>query len=368
MRVTLLAVPPVLPLIHRDLGLTETGIAVLTGLPVVLLAAAAVPGALLIARFGARGTAIIGMLLIAVASGLRGVATSIVVLFGATFFMGVGIAVTQPAIPLLIGEWLPGRIGLATAVYVNGVLVGETLSPALTLPLVLPLAAGRWEWSFGIWALLVLLTVLLMAWLAPRLPDASGSPTMAWSPDWKRAETWELGLLLGGTAAAYFGANAFIPDFLRAIERPQLIGACLTFLNASQLPASLVAGLVGAGGVRPRTTFLAVGATILGSLGIFLLRQDWALLLGAGMLGFCCGVALVLCLSLPPVLSDRGGVHRLSAGMFAIGYSYSFVVPLLGGAAWDFTHVPATAFLSVGVGAVTMLVIAASLRAPRAVA
>src|SRR4029077_7999126 len=114
MRLTLLAVPPVLPLIHRGLGLTETGVASLAGLPVILFAAAAVPGSLLIARIGARRALIVGMVLMAVASGLRGAWTSIPVLFWMTALMSAGIAVTQPAIPTLVGEWLPTRVGLAT--------------------------------------------------------------------------------------------------------------------------------------------------------------------------------------------------------------------------------------------------------------
>lgn len=361
-RLTLLAVPPVLPLIHRDLGLTETGTAVLTGLPVVLLAAGAVPGSLLIARLGARRTMIFGILLLAVASGLRGVWTSTAILYGMSFVMGVGMAITQPAIPSLISEWFPRRTGLATAAYVNGILVGETLASALTLPLVLPLAAGRWGVSFALWAVLVLSTVLLMAWLTPRFPNASGGPALGWSPDWRRAETWQLGFLLGGVSAAYFGANTFIPDFLHAIGRSHLVGVCLTVLNASQLPASLAAGLVVSGAVVQRAPFFAIGAAILASLGIFLLQQDWALICAAGMLGVCFGFALVLSLSLPPNLSPRGEVHRLSAGMLAIGYVYSFVAPLLGGAAWDLSRVPATSLLPIGVGAVTMLMAATTLR------
>jgi CP family cyanate transporter-like MFS transporter len=41
LRVTLLAVPPVIPLIHRDLRLSETAIGALNSLPVLLLAFAA---------------------------------------------------------------------------------------------------------------------------------------------------------------------------------------------------------------------------------------------------------------------------------------------------------------------------------------
>src|SRR5437016_8248558 len=47
LRLTLLAVPPVIPLIHRDLDLSETAIGTLGTLPSLLLAAGAVPGSLL---------------------------------------------------------------------------------------------------------------------------------------------------------------------------------------------------------------------------------------------------------------------------------------------------------------------------------
>ena len=67
-----------------------------------------------------------------------------------------------------------------------------------------------------------------------------------------------------------------------------------------------------------------------------------------------------------PSICHCAAVHRLSAGMFAIGYVYSFVAPLLGGAAWDLSHMPATSFLPIGVGAVTMLVAATSLHIPMA--
>src|SRR5438132_4905867 len=84
MRLTLLAVPPVLPLIHRDLQLDEKGVAALSGLPVLLLGAAAVPGSLLIARIGPRRALILGLCVIGISSALRGLGPSVPVLFGMT--------------------------------------------------------------------------------------------------------------------------------------------------------------------------------------------------------------------------------------------------------------------------------------------
>ena len=62
LRLTILAVPPVIALIQADLHLSGTEIGILSGLPVILFGIAALPGSLLIARFGALSTLVAGLL------------------------------------------------------------------------------------------------------------------------------------------------------------------------------------------------------------------------------------------------------------------------------------------------------------------
>ena len=99
LRVSLLALPPILPLIHRDLGLSQAASPRFVGLPLLLFAIGAVPGALLAARVGTRRALIIGLLLIGVCAALRGVGPSAAVLFAATLGLGVAIAIIQPVLP-----------------------------------------------------------------------------------------------------------------------------------------------------------------------------------------------------------------------------------------------------------------------------
>jgi len=169
LRLTMLAVPPLIPLIHRELHLDEKAVGALVSLPVLLLAVAAVPGSLLIAKLGVRGALLTGLGFIAVFGALRGFGPSTSVLFSATFLMGVGVAVSQPAFPSLVREWFPRRIAIATAVYSNGILIGETIPTALTAPVgVLPLAHGDWRWAIGMWSVLVAATAIAFAFAAPR--------------------------------------------------------------------------------------------------------------------------------------------------------------------------------------------------------
>jgi CP family cyanate transporter-like MFS transporter len=360
-RVTMLAIPPVLPQIHADLGLNETSVAALTSLPVLVLAAASILGSFLITSVSARRAAVAGLVVAAATSALRGAGHSTPVLFAMTFGMAVGIAIIQPALPALVGQWFPGRIGLATAVYANGLLVGETASASLTLPVVLPLVGGRWEWSLAVWSVPVFATALLLQ--GAKTPSAAG-PTPArryWRPDWGRSLTWRLGLLQAGSSAAYFGANAFIPEFLQATGRPHLIGAALTALNAGQLPASAVMLVAASRMVGKREPLLVAGGVILASLGAFLLLPAWATVPSAALLGFCAASLLILGLALPPLLVSPDDVPRLAAGMFAIGYSVPFALSLLGGVAWDVTGVPATGFLPVAAGGLIALGVSGSL-------
>src|SRR5882672_1434135 len=125
LRITILAVPPVIPLIRTELGMSETQVGILTGLPPVLFACTAVLGSLLIARFGALMTLIAGLFVTAAGSALRGAAPEIWTLYAATIVTGFGVAIMHPSLPPLVRGWLPNRIGFGTAVFTNGLLVGE---------------------------------------------------------------------------------------------------------------------------------------------------------------------------------------------------------------------------------------------------
>ena len=344
LRLTLLAVPPVIPLIHRDLGLSETEIGTLGALPSLLLAIAAVPGSLLIARFGAKAALVLGLLLVGFGSVARGVSTGVTLLYLTTIVMSAGVAVMQPALPPIVRDWLPDRIGLATAVYANGLLVSETLGVALTIPLVLPLVGGSWRLSFVAWGLPVILTALLVVLWAPRATRtaiaARSNDLRRWWPDWRDPLIWRLSLLLGCVNTDYFATNTFLPDYLHAADRPDLVSAALTSLNMSQLPASfLMLPLTGRIALR-RWPYVTVGLVNLAAiLGMMVLPGLW-IVVAAGLLGFANAAGLILLLALPPLLSEADDVHRMAAAMFTISYPCAVAMSAIGGLAWDVTGLP----------------------------
>ena len=359
LRLTILAVPPVIPHIHDDLHLTETEVGILMGLPSMLFAIAAVPGSLLVARLGARAALVAGLAIAAAAGALRGFIHDLAWLYAMTIAMGAGVAVMQVTLPSTVREWLPDRIGFATAVYTNGLLVGEILPVALMIPFVLPLTGGSWPMAFAAWSAPVALIALLVMMLAPR-HSASGtlaapSPPRRWWPDWKAPLIWRLGIMLGTVNAIYFATNAFLPDYLDRTGQREWISAALTGLNLGQLPASFL--LLGFAGRFERAAWpyvLSGGVSLLGILGIVVGSGPW-IVVATSVLGFAAAATLILALALPPLLSEPDDVHRTTAAMFTISYSCAVLVPIVSGLSWDLTGVPATAFVPIGLCALVLM-------------
>jgi CP family cyanate transporter-like MFS transporter len=363
-RMPILAIPPVIPRIHDDLHLSETAVGFLGGLPLGMFALAAVPGSLLVARLGVWRTMLYGLLLTAVASAARSAAIDALTLFAATALTGFAVAVMQPALPSLVRAWVPARVPLGTAVYTNGMVSGATSGPVFTIPFVLPWVGGSWRLDIVFWSALIGLIALLFAALGPRIAAAPASAVAApsrWWPNWKDPLIWRLGLAFGATNTAYFGANAFLPDYLVALGRTDLTGAALGWLNGAQLFASFGLLWLARRVHRRAWPYLVFGPLCVAAFAAIVgLGGDW-IVLAAAILGVSAAVPFVLILALPPALSAPNDVHRTAAGMFTISYGIAVIVPVICGALWDLSGAAWTTFVPLAICAVVTTVIGARL-------
>jgi MFS transporter, CP family, cyanate transporter len=378
MRLTILAVPPVIPLIRDDLNLSETQVGILIGLPLVTWALAAVPGSLMIARFGATLTVTVGLVLTGLGGASRAGAPGVALLYLATVLMGFGIAVMQPSMPTLVRDWVPQRMGLGAIVTTNGMMVAVMLGPVLTIPVVLPLVGQSWRLDLIVWALPVLATALLYFAVAPRSPTTAeadrGRARHGW-PDWRDPLIWLLGFTFGSNNALYFSINAFLPEYLVSLGRGDLTAAALGWMNGSQLAASTLL-LISAQRLERRLwPYVVFGpAPLLGVIGIVIAGAGGAgsawIVSAAVLIGTSLAVTFALIFALPAMLSGPGAVHRISAGMFTVSYGFAVIVPIICGALWDITDRPWTAFIPMALCAVMQatLGIILSLRAGRHVA
>jgi CP family cyanate transporter-like MFS transporter len=348
LRLTILAVPPVITLIRGDFGLNATQVGLLGSIPPALFAIAALLGSLLVARLGVNGAPAGGLAIVAVGSALRGLSGSYAGLLATTIVMSAGVAIMQPVMPSAVRRWLPGHIGFGTAIYTNGLLVGEALPVVLTIPFLLPWLGGGWRTALVAWSLPVAAIAACAALLGPRPPPRSAgasAPRAGWLPDWRRPLVWQLGAVFCCINAIYFSANSFLPIYLKSVGRLDLVSAALAGLNLGQIPASLLL-LAVAGRIERRAwPYVASGAASLVAVGGLVFMVGAATPWWAALLGFSDASALIIGLTLPALLCEPEDVARTAAGTFALSYGGAVLLALASGAAWDLTGRPSLAFV-----------------------
>ena len=363
LRVPVLAAPPLATRIADAFGLGEAGIGALTMLPVIAIAFGAIPAAWIIARFSLRAVIVGGLLVAVTASVARGLVPSALLLFGVSVVMGLGISVFQTALPAATREWTPTHVALGSAVYLNGMMLGELSGAGLTLPLVLPMASDDWRLALGIWAVPIVLIAAVVAFVHPHSqgvaePDVDSAtlPPTRSLPHWNDARVWQYGLLLASSAVAFLAINAYCGTILRARGESDALGGLLFAYNATPLLASFIV-LVRPAWVGLRAPMMA--SAVLSAVGIagFIFLDGWASWIAALVTGCASTVKLILLVSLPPAIARGNAVTRLSAGMTLIGFAIAFLLTLVGGWLADGTGwvvmslVPALVFMVGAFGA-----------------
>jgi CP family cyanate transporter-like MFS transporter len=377
LRSVILAVPPILPLLQHDLGLSYTETGLLTSLPILMFGAAAWLSGFLVGRIGGRTAVTIGLVLLAAGTLLRVVVPSIFFLYLFTILLSLGIALAQTSAPVLARSWFPHQIGLVTAIFTDGLILGEAIGAGITVPIMASfLGADAWRGTFLLWGVPVVIMLVLWFWLAPhttanradpaKLPIADAIsatvPVIRVAPVKSvRVSALHMGIILGCGSLIYFGMNSWIAAYNLAIHHPGYTPLTLTLLNLCQLPASLAITFFAQQIAGRRWPFILAGFVCIFSLAGWIftpvaLEPLWATLMGAGS-----AVVFTLGLSLPPLLAEPGKVAKLTGLTLSISYTTAFIGPFVGGGLWDIFHLPPVAFLPVAAACITLIVLGAML-------
>lgn len=372
LRSVIMAIAPVLPLVQRDLRLSYTATGLLTSLPLLLMGGFALPSGLLAGRLGGRRIVAVGLALLAGGAVLRSIWPAAIPLYIFTVVLSLGITLVQTTVPVLARQWFPTRIGLVAALFTDGLILGETLGAAFTLPLMERLfGPDGWAATLLLWAAPTVLALALWLFFAPpaaaTLPARPAtSPTSSEPPSSdtsspQRVGALHLGVLLGSGSLVYFGMNAWIPPFNQAIGAASATPLALGVLNAIQLPVGITLLAFAQRLAGRRWPFIVAGAVCLVAVLGWVItpvawQPFWAACLGGGS-----SFVFVLGIALPPLLSDRASVARLTGATLTLSYGVAFLGPLLGGSFWDISHQPQWAFAPVGIAALLLITLGAKL-------
>jgi MFS transporter, CP family, cyanate transporter len=404
LRPAIASVPPVLPDIQRDLGLSGTAAGVLTALPVVCLGLFAPAAARLAGRFGVERV-VAGALVVLGAGTLARAAGGVAGLYAATFLAGAGLAVGGALLPGIVKAHFPGdRAATVTGLYTTGLAGGALLAAALTVPL-RNLFGGAWAPALAVWALpaVAALAVWRQVAMLPGLtrpapaavepglaePGAAGAgaagaaaelgpaaagpagrgPAGRASPaggglPWRSGLAWRVTLYTGLQSLLFYASLTWLAPLYQAHGwSAERAGALLAVFSLAQLVSTLgLPVLADRTGDRRPWIALSVGSCTAGLLALAVapLAAPW---LVAAVIGFGTGGQFAMALTLlVDAAADAEASRRLSGMAFLVGYLLAAAGPAAVGGLYDATGGFAVAFLALTVIGVVTLALGVSVR------
>jgi CP family cyanate transporter-like MFS transporter len=349
-RAPLFAVGPALTLIIADLGMSLTMAGLLPSLPLLFMGLLGLPGGLLVDRFGPARLLAVGLTLVGVAGLARAAAPSTLVLALLTAGMGGAIGIAQPALPRIARDALPHRIGLATAIYSNGFIVGGAVGAALAVPILALVGSWSWRGLFLVWGVIGVVAAFL--WWAPSFAEhrepregpaspaiSSARPSRHWIHDaliepMRTRGMPAVTITFSTQSAIYYAITGWLPTYLiaRGWSLAETV-APVAVLSLIGIPAGLiVTPLVDV--IGRRLILAASGVlTVAASLGLLLVPSAallWTILTGIGT-----SCALQVSLTGPPELAPPDRVGATAGAMLTIGYLGAVIGPFAIGALHD---------------------------------
>ncbi|MEV6236305.1 MFS transporter [Lentzea sp. NPDC051838] len=359
LRPAIAAVSPLVDAIRADLGLSATGVALLTTIPTLAMGVCAPVAALVARRTGLHGGVNVGLLIIGLGTIARAFGHATWFQLACAFIVGTGIAIAQTLLPAVVKARFSSRPSLVTGIYTAGLGLGGAVAAGATAPLAD--ALDSWPVALASWAVLAFAGIVL--WSAAKrslaLEDAAGPRKLSTKGlAWGSATAWKITVISAGNSALYYCELAWIAPLLTndGGRSTASAGVLLTAMISIQVVAMIaVPMLLGERKDQRLGLVVTTVMTAAGFLGFALLPGTavwlWVLLIGIGHGGL---FPLVLAL---PVTASRDAAHagRISGMAFFVGYGCAAVGPLLVGLLRDTTGNFMLAFLALAVAAALMV-------------
>ena len=333
LRLTLAVVSPLLPDIQRDYGLGSAQGGLATTAAVLMFGLAAPLAPILVNRFQPDRVLLIGLVLVAVGGTLRA-ADGSVALYAGMVLLGLGIALLNVVMPVIVKRDFPRAVGVVTGLYTSALNVGSAAAAALAVPLARHV--GGWRPTLALAAAPALLALIVWWLRAPRRP--APGPSAASVPGLLRNPlAWQVTGYMALQSVLYYVLLAWMPTiYADSGLTPGQGGMILAVAQIAQLLACMLLPVV-ARGLRDQRALAAGCAALTGAgyLGMALAPAAapvvWSVVLGLGQ-GGALTVALMMIVVRSP---DTVSAARLSGMAQGVGYLLAAAGPPLVGVLHD---------------------------------
>ena len=358
LRPQLVGLGPLLPPIQSELEISHGLAGLLTTVPVLCMAAFALPAVRIAHRIGLRSAMALAIAAIAGFGALRAVVPDYPLVLLSTIGVGLGIGLGGALLPRAVRILAPARIGIATGLYSGGIQTGAAISAAVAAPL-----AVLVDWRFALIVFAAAAALILACWLVMTkgIAPVSADEARPRFP-WRSPVAWRIAGIFALNSLCYYGLITWLPSAYVDLGWTEAdAGRLVAILNLSGLPACFVIPWMSdRGSSRHRYVFAGGAATAVAIGGLLLAPQlavVWVVLAGLAL-----GALFPLSMTLPIDVGPHD-VAGHAAMMLTGGYAVAAVAPALLGSVRDATGAFAVPFWILLAGAVALC--ALSVRALR---
>ncbi|MNO42583.1 putative transporter YycB [compost metagenome] len=343
LRPAITSVGPLVGIIQEDVGLAHWSAGLLMSIPLISFAVMSSLVPKIASRLSNEKTLLLGLLVLLAGICIRSIAMTLFIFLG-TLLIGVGIAIGNVLLPVVVKEKFPQKFGLMTSVYSTSMGLFASLASGFSIPLAHDLKLG-WEGALIVWGVPTIIAILVWVLLL-RLNPAKGNPVTSVSVSakqiWRSSLAWKIALFMGFQSSLFYITMSWLPEILYnyGISRGTA-GWLLSFTQIIGVPASFLVPIL-AGRLRSQVWIaFALGmCSIVGYGGLWMGSSYPIMILSIILIGIALGGNFPLALSYIGIRARNGNQAAQLSGMAqSTGYMLAAVGPILIGYLYDMTQV-----------------------------
>lgn len=340
LRPAITSIGPLVGLIQNDLQLVHWSVGFLTSLPLIAFAVVSPLVPKLANSLSNERALLIGLLSLLFGIIIR-FAEIKFFLFAGTLFVGIGIAICNVLLPVIVKDKFPTKVGLLTSVYSTSLGLMASIASGVSIPLASGLNLG-WKNSLIVWGIPVVVAIVVWIYLDKFNNGSHGNvKTVQSSEIWRSRLAWQIAFFLGLQSFSFYVTIAWLPEILinRGISMASA-GWLLSLAQLIGLPFSFLVPII-AGRYRSQQWLVVVlgFSTVIGFVGLLWSPSYLMMIISIMFLGIGLGGCFPLALTLLGLRARSARQAAELSGMTqSIGYILAAVGPLVIGYLYDITH------------------------------
>ncbi|MCG9542416.1 MFS transporter [Vibrio sp. Isolate33] len=329
---------PVLSQVMEGLSLNSSAAGFLTALPLLTFALFSPLVTKISQRIGLEPSLLLALVLITTGITLRSFG-AIPTLYIGTVMIGLGIAIGNVLLPVVVKISFPTRIATVTSLYIFTMGIGSTLGSSLMVPLSELTLFTLTGWQLALLMNLVFPLLALMIWL-PKITKRSSSKSTKQNEKnpvpmkkmIKSGVAWQVTLALGLNSFTFYSLAGWLPQILNDLGYSEIdAGYIYGFLQFSTMvPGLLLLPFLGKSNNQRWLITLCTLSVFIGLIGLLYL-PDFAIF-WVGLFGLANCSTFIIALSFVGLRTSNSSQAASLSGMAqGIGYALAATGPTLVG-------------------------------------